>query len=117
MSIPNDYREFLSSLAELTDKARVNWKFDGHAVEVLIENERIVVWAGTDERSDQAFVSFALRDKSGNTIDTWYLDDGDGDFDFMNRFFLSAKRHALGVPDRLKRLRESLTKDGVVGKE
>lgn len=117
MSIPNDYRDLLNSLTDLTDNARVNWKFDGHGVEVLIGKERLLIWAGTDERTDESFVSFALKDKAGNTLDTWYLDADDEHFDFMNRLYLAAKRHALGIPDRLKRLQESLKKGGVVGEE
>jgi hypothetical protein len=116
MSIPNDYQELLGTVAELTDKGRVNWKFDGHAVEVLLEEDRFVIWAGTDERTDEGFVSFALKDKRGETLDSWYLDAGDEQYDFMNRLFLSAKRHALGIPDRLARIRDLLSKDGIVGK-
>lgn len=116
MPIPNDYMELLGTVGELTDKGRVNWKFDGHVVEVQLEDDRFVMWAGTDERTDEGFVSFALKDKQGETIDSWYLDADDEHYDLMNRFFLSAKRHALGIPDRLARIKAQLSKDGILGK-
>lgn len=117
MPIPNDYRELLGSIAELTDKGRVNWKFDGHSVEVVLDEERFALWAGTDERTDEGFVSFALKDKRGETLDTWYLDADDDDYDFMNRLYLSAKRHASGIPDRLARIRKLIANGGMVGKD
>jgi hypothetical protein len=117
MSIPSDYKDLLISLSDRTDKGRVKWKFDGHAAEVLIDDNRLSLWAGTDERTDDAFVSFALKDLAGNIIDTWYLDAADEHFDFMNRFYLSAKRQALGIPNRLAKLRSSIEGSDIIGKE
>lgn len=117
MPIPNDYRELTSSLASLTDQGRVNWKYDGFGVEVLLEDDRLNLWAGTDEHTEQRFVSFALKDRRGETIDSWYVDEADIDYDPMNRFFLAAKRHALGIPDRLARIQSAIRKDGVIGKK
>lgn len=117
MPIPHDYLDILTTLADQTDKGLVNWKYEGNNVDVLLDNERIVMWAGTDERSDEGFVSFALKDSAGETLDLWYLDAGDEHYDFLNLLFLGAKRHALGIPDRLARIREHLVKIAITGNE
>ncbi|BEP42987.1 hypothetical protein [Variovorax sp. V15] len=115
MSIPSDYYELLRDLSERTDKGEVNWKFERLIIELALDEERIAIWAGTDERTEEGFVSFALKDKHGETLDTWYLDAGDKDYDFMNRLYLAAKRRALGIPNRLTRIRESMAKRGIIG--
>jgi hypothetical protein len=115
MPIPTDYDAFLADLNERTDKGEVNWKFERLTVELILDDERIAIWAGTDEQTEEGFVSFALKDKQGEMLDTWYLDAGDEDYDFMNRFYLAAKRRALGIPDRLARIREKMSKSLVVG--
>jgi hypothetical protein len=115
MSIPKDYKELLQSIAGMTDDGRVKWKSDGHSVELKLENDRLFLWAGTDERTEDGFVSFALRDLSGNTLDTWYVDAGSVDYDFMNRLYLAAKRLALGIPSRLASIRESIAKSKTLG--
>lgn len=115
MSIPSDYRDLLTTLAERTDKGEVKWKLLGHTVEVLLDQERISMWAGNDERTDEGFVSFALKDKEGEILDLWYLDADDVDYDYLNRVYLAAKRHALGVPDRLARIRDQIKKSTKIG--
>lgn len=113
--IPKDYRELLFDLHKMTEEGRASWKADQHSVEITIDENRFVVWAGTDERTDEGFVSFALRDLVGNTLDTWYVDTGSADYDFMNNLFLTAKRHALGIPDRLAKIRAKITGAKSVG--
>lgn len=115
MPIPSDYDALLKDLSERTDKGQVNWKFERHTVELILDEERIAVWAGTDEQTEHGFVSFALKDKHGEMLDSWYLDAGDEDYDFMNRFFLAAKRRALGISHRLARIREKMSKSVVIG--
>ncbi|GDY35484.1 hypothetical protein [Acidovorax sp. NB1] len=107
--IPKDYRDLLNDLYKLTDSGKATWKSDQHSVEITIDDNKFVLWAGTDERTDEGFVSFALRDLAGNTLDTWYVDAGGSDYDFMNALFLSAKRHALGIPDRLAKIRAKIS--------
>lgn len=103
--IPKDYRDLLNDLYRMTDDGRASWKADQHSVEIVIDDNKFILWAGTDERTEEGFVSFALRDLAGNTLDTWYVDAASGDYDFMNSLFLAAKRHAYGIPDRLKVIR------------
>ena len=113
--MPKDYRDLLIDLLKMTDEGRVNWKSDQHSVEITVDENRFVLWAGTDERTDEGFVSFALRDTAGNTLDTWYVDAGNADYEFMNTLFGAAKRHALGVPNRLAQLRAKMSSVGKLG--
>jgi len=115
MPIPKDYRDLLNALVGMTDEGRVNWRADSTGVEVVVDDSKFAVWAGTDERTDEGFVAFALQDLTGKTVDSWYVDDGDEHYDLMNVFFLSAKRQALGVPDRLAKLKDSILKSTTVG--
>ena len=113
--IPKDYRDLLMDLFKLTENGQASWKSDPHSVEITIDNDKFVLWAGTDERTDEGFVSFALRDLAGNTVDSWFSDAADSDYVFMNALFLSAKRHALGIPERLAKIRAKIAGANSIG--
>jgi hypothetical protein len=115
MPIPKDYRDLLNALVGKTDDGRVNWRADSTGVEVGVDDSKVAIWAGTDERTDEGFVAFALKDLAGKTVDSWYVDAGDEHYDFMNLFFLSAKRQALGIPDRIAKLKDSILNATTVG--
>lgn len=117
MPMPPDYRELVDLLSEKTEQGMVHWNSDRFDVSVVFEGSRFAVWAGTDENSEEPFVAFALQDLKGATLDSWYVEEHEGaDYTRMHNFFKSAKRHALGLPDKLKQLRESLAKASEVGK-
>lgn len=119
MPIPKDYLELMESLRQRTDDGKVRWTVDGASVDVTLGGERLSLWAGTDEQTEEGFVSFGLKDqkRGGDLLDSWYLDAGDRDYDALNTLYLSAKRHALGIPDRLKKIQEAISKEGVIGDE
>lgn len=115
MPIPSDYRDIVKTLLERTEMAEVNWQTTKFGVEVPIDGSKFNLWAGTDENTEEPFVSFGLADAHGNPLDTWFVDAGDTDYELVDRLFQAAKRHALGVPQRLKQLREILKKSSVIG--
>ena len=115
MPIPSDYRDIVVSLLEKTDTGHVHWKRERFGIEVEVENSKFTLWAGTDENSDEAFVAFSLNEANGATLDSWYVDENDEDYDLMRRFFAAAKRYAHGIPQRLSSLKESIENLGYVG--
>jgi hypothetical protein len=115
MPIPKDYRDILETLAQATEEGRVSWHKGTGRVEVSVSGTRFAVWAGTDEETEQAFVALALLEKDGKTIDTWFLDAGDPDYDFMAHLHGDARRHAMGVPERLAAIRAALSKMDNIG--
>lgn len=115
MPIPKDYRDILNSLAGKSENGQVNWKSNRFGVEVAVNESKFLIWAGTDEETGEPFVSFALHDLTGKTLDSWFVDGSDYDYDFMSRLHNSAKRHALGIPQRLAELKDIIEKASVVG--
>lgn len=113
--IPNSYRPLINELSKKTEKGNVNWKMKDHLLEVNTGEEIFVLWAGTDERTEEGFVSFGLRDFSGNNIDNWFVDADNEDYDLMHTLFTSAKRHALGISARLEKLQAKLTSSFKIG--
>lgn len=115
MPIPSDYRSIVDSLVASTDEGRVLWRSGKFSIEVSIDGSMFALWAGTDEETGHEFVSFALQDGDGKVIDSWYVDENEEDYDYMRCLFNSAKRFALGVPQRLAKLQEILTKSQTIG--
>jgi len=115
MPIPSDYRPILDSLSARTDEGRVFWRSGKFGIEVGIDGSKFALWAGTDEETANEFVSFALQDGAGKTIDSWYVDENEDDYDYMRRLFNAAKRFALGVPQRLAKLQEIISNAQTIG--
>jgi hypothetical protein len=116
MPIPNDYHEIVNMLANKTDKGAVHWRSEKFDVSVVFDGARFAIWAGNDEHSEEPFVAFALQDSSGSTLDSWYVEEDEGsDYTLMHHLYKAAKRHAMGVPTKLKQLRDSLAAAEEVG--
>jgi len=115
MSIPNEYRDIVSDLLIATNESRVNWYIDRHDVQVKLQDAIVKLWSGTDEQTEVPFVSFALSDLKGKLIDTWFLDQGDNEYDHVFRLYTEAKRKALGIPQKLEKLRAQLKSGGIIG--
>jgi hypothetical protein len=109
MPIPKDYKDIVTTLLEKTNTGRVNWKKSRFGIEVKVEKSGFKLWSGTDEHTDEAFVAFALNDVNGATIDSWYVDAGDVDYDQMTLLFAAAKRYAHGIPQRLSELKNAIS--------
>lgn len=126
MPIPNDYREIIFDLKGATDEGRVIWKPRSSGVFVELPDAVIEVWGGDDAESDLGFVSFSLRDKNktstgalkqfGNSIDLWFVEEGDDDYGFMLQFLNSARRKAFGIDEKLSSISKMLKDRGVIGK-
>ncbi|GAA6142603.1 hypothetical protein [Hydrogenophaga sp. 5NK40-0174] len=115
MPIPNDYKDIVTTLLEKTNSGRVHWKRTRFGIEVQVDKSGFKLWSGTDEHTDEAFVAFALNDMTGTTIDSWYVDAGDSDFDRMNLLFIAAKRYAQGIPQKLRELKEAMSNQDYLG--
>ncbi|TYC60720.1 hypothetical protein ETQ85_04800 [Zoogloea oleivorans] len=115
MPIPKDYKDIVTALFEKTNAGRVNWKNSRFGIEVKVDKSKFKLWSGTDENTDEAFVAFALNDLNGSTMDSWYVDEGDADYDQMTLLFSAAKRYANGVPQRLSELKNVILKLDFLG--
>ena len=115
MAIPNEYRDIVETLATATNEGRVKWAATKFGIEVAVSGSKFVVWAGTDEEQERGFVSFALSDKDGNTLDNWYVDEGASEYDLMRSLYAGAKRQAMGIPERLANIRNEINKAEIVG--
>ncbi len=115
MPIPTDYRDIVNALTVKTTAGNVKWQKDRFDISVTVDSSKFSLWAGNDEHSDEPFVALALRDLSGNVIDSWYVDESDTDYALMFQLYKAANRIALGVPDRLKKLEELISQMKVVG--
>lgn len=104
MPIPNDYKEIIKALTGKTEEGNVGWRKDKYTISVTVDNTKIALWAGNDENSDVPFVAFGLYGPHGAVMDTWYIDESDGDYAQVFQLYQSAHRHAQGVPARLKQL-------------
>jgi len=115
MPIPNDYKDIINTLYDATSDGRVKWSTDNFTFGVSIQGSRFKIWGGTDEDTERDFVAFALVGQDGKTLDNWYLDEGDNDFNYMHKLLLGAKRYALGIPQRLASIRDAIGKTEVIG--
>ena len=116
MTIPSDYRDIVQMLAAKTDEGKVHWRRDTFELGVELEDTKFSLWAGNDEHTEVPFVAFALHGSNGATLDSWYVEEGDDHYSLMHRFYTAAKRHAAGVPQKLKSIKELLAKTDTVGK-
>ncbi|HMQ14163.1 MAG TPA: hypothetical protein PKD21_12000 [Candidatus Competibacter phosphatis] len=117
MAIPNDYKDIVETLYLATDEGRVKWTQARFGFEVTVQGSRFQIWSGTDEENGQAFVAFALADEKGKTLDSWYVDESESEFEWMHKLFYGAKRQALGISKILAGLKEVIGKGGVIGDE
>jgi hypothetical protein len=122
MPIPKDYLQLITQLASKARAGKVKWRktrYGGYAV--TVEGTNFEIWSGQNEDTDRTFVSFALVEPSTsryrNMIDSWSVDDGEGEFDLMYQLYADARRHALGIPTRIGALEKALKNSDVVGEE
>lgn len=117
MPIPSDYLDIVFDLLKATKDSRVNWQNENHTIVVRLPKTRVKLWSGTDEETNLPFVSFALTDVSGRSLDSWAVDEGDTDFDTMHTLYSLSRRIAFGIPERLKDLRSLLATSSTIGEE
>lgn len=117
MPIPADYCEIVDSLLDKSNKGLAHWTRGQFGVQIELDDARFTMWSGTDEHTEEAFVAFSLNAANGATLDSWFVDERDSDYDQMRLLFAAAKRHADGIPERLKNIKEQLAKATMIGKE
>ena len=116
MSIPTDYRDIVVVLADKTEQGSVHWRQDKFDIGVSFEGTKFALWAGNDEHTDEPFVAFALQDENGVTLDSWYVEESYGtDFTMVQRLYKAAKRHAAGVPEKLRALKAKIATAKEIG--
>ena len=115
MPIPSEYQEIISSLLSATNDGRAKWGKAKFGFEISVLESRFVIWSGTDEENDQGFVSFALSDDKGRTLDTWYVDESEAEYDQMQRLFAGAKRNAFGISKILASIQSAIQSGGTIG--
>lgn len=115
MPIPSDYKEIIENLFVATDSGRARWESTKFGFEISVLESRFMIWSGVDEENGVAFVSFALTDERGKNLDTWYVDESDGDYELMHRLFSGAKRQALGISKILENLKSAIKSGEVIG--
>lgn len=116
MPIPADYQDIVNQLVKKTEHGAVYWRQDKFGIRVGFESSQFSLWAGDDEHTGEPFVAFALQDQDGSTIDSWYVEEHEGqDYSVMYQLFTAAKRHAAGVPEKLRALRAKLAEADKIG--
>lgn len=116
MPIPSDYQNIVDNLLSATEAGRAKWGRTKFGFDISILESKFIIWSGTDEESDQGFVSFALADDAGKNLDTWYVDETDSDYDKMQRLCNGAKRQALGIAKLLSSLQVAIQSGEIIGK-
>lgn len=116
MSMPVEYRQIIQTLLFKTNQGVAHWKQETFQLAVTFGDSKFAMWAGSDEHSDEPFVAFALQDASGKTIDSWFVEQVDGeDYTMTRSLYTSANRRALGVPEKLRSLQERLAAADRIG--
>jgi len=115
MNIPKQYRDICEMLFQATNDGRVSWIEMGGTITVRLPDFSLEIWGGTDERSIE-FVAMGLRDpKSRELFDSWYVEDGETDFEMMKSLFVMARRQTGGIAKRLQKLRDLLKTSEQIG--
>jgi|GEM_PF-4747945 hypothetical protein len=109
MPIPNEYNALISLLFRRTMEGSITWeKIAYNQLQTTINDTTIRIWAGEDDQTNERFVAFQLRDYPSsyddNTIDHWYVEQGDSGYAQMLDFYDTVRRQVSGVSERLKSL-------------
>ena len=115
MAIPAEYKDIIEMLAIATDEGRVNWAATQFGLEVALASSKFALKAGSDVSGKGEFVSFALSDTNGKTLDIWLVKEGSEEYRLMHGMYMAARRKALGVPQRLDSIREEFKKSHIIG--
>jgi len=117
MPIPNDYRDICEMLLEATKKGLVNWIEEAGTFEVRLPEYNFEIWSGTDELGQRSFVAVGLKDPSERRglLDSWYVEEGDKDYDLIFALFGEARRKARRLPEKLDSLRNLLKSGSTIG--
>jgi hypothetical protein len=114
MPIPDNYRDICQMLLEASNAGRVNWVEDGANFIVRLPQFNVHLWAGVED--EKRFVAFGLKDPgTKGYLDNWWLEEGDQDFETLQKLYASAKRSANRLPDKLEELRALLKSNNKVG--
>jgi hypothetical protein len=115
MPIPNEYKEIIKTLFTASKEGRVKWASTGIVMEVVLLGSHFNIWAGIDQENGQGFVSVSLTSTEGKPLDTWYVDEDDSDFTYMQSVYEAAKRQALGIPNLLASIQEAINSATIIG--
>lgn len=115
MEIPDEYQEIIEGLSKATDDERIRWTLEQFGLEFEVAGFKLVLDIGNDFERKVAYVTFALTEKSGKMLDIWRVDEGCPEYDFLYGLYLRARRKALGIPQRLERIRDELRKSNIIG--
>lgn len=115
MPIPNEYTEIINTLFTASKEGRVKWTSTGIVMEVILSGSHLNIWAGTDQENGQGFVSVSLTNMEGKSLDTWYVDEDDSDFSYMQSVYGAAKRQALGIPNILASIQAAISGATIIG--
>jgi hypothetical protein len=115
--IPTEYSDIINILLEAAREGRVRWQGGRYAAVVSVSGSQFAIWAGTDEETGDPFVAFALQDPQGESLDNWYVDQGDVGYEVMRELHQRARRQTQGIPQRLESLKKALKSSKVIGEE
>lgn len=118
MPVPLQYRDLMADLEKATSAGEVEWNVDKAGTSVFVElGENVLkLYAGEDEDSG-SFVSATLmlpsefqKTTPGRraSLDHWYLDEGDEDYQRIYNLIMAANRKAKGIDQRLEQMRRLL---------
>jgi len=118
MPIPSEYRDICDMLLKATNAGRVNWITKEGDFKVILPEYTFIIWSGTDEESNKEFVAVSLKlPGDRKSIDNWYVEEGDVDFEKLTELVGKARRYAHRVPEKLDSFRKLLKGLAKIGLE
>jgi hypothetical protein len=114
------FDELVNRLYERTEKGQVNWQPTSDEDEFIVyfQDLSLSMRTGIDEDEDE-FITIALRNQSGKTVDSRYFWGGMSDksmWEKVSALFSAARRIALKIDEAFDQIMKELDSKGIVGK-
>lgn len=120
--IPEMYIEIIDKLADKTREKEINWKPSSQEKIFLVNfpsfsiSIREVYYIDVQRRK-KGRIEFNVINDDGDKIDSFSVNEDDVQWQHCHELYSGARRIALGIEEAVKKIKDELKKDGVVGEK
>jgi hypothetical protein len=115
--LPDSYRELFDALVAKTSRGEVNWSRSPQTDTFVVSfsDFGLSIDTGSDPFSNRSYVAIRLINDQGRIADSFWIEDGDQEWEAAFQLYLGAKRKAHRIDVTVKKVLGELRKSGAVG--
>jgi hypothetical protein len=117
MNIPEPYNEVIYGLLTKSKANGVAWSTTTDDNTFVVYFNKFNLSICHNYNSGEAWINVELIDNDGNSIDGFFIEEGDNDWGKVNELYTLARRSALSIDIAIQEILTELNKEGVVGKK